>query len=87
MKPISIRELHEKTGEYVRKAARDGEILVTDRGRTIARIVAQEDSPEVPYFARRKLSPAFCKLMKGGKLRGGTDSTQIVSDDRDRSIE
>jgi prevent-host-death family protein len=87
MKSISIRELHEKTGEYVRRAAKEGEILVTDRGRTVAKIVAQEEVQEVPYFARRKTTPAFRKLIKSGKLRGGTDSTQIVSDDRDRSIE
>jgi prevent-host-death family protein len=87
MKTISIRELHEKTGEYIRKAAREGEIHVTDRGRTIAKIVPQEDAPELPYFARRVLTSGFRKLLKGGKLKGGTDSTRIVSDDRDRSVE
>jgi prevent-host-death family protein len=81
MKSISIYELHAKTGEYVRKAAKEGGILVTDRGKTIATIVAQDES--VPYFARRKMTPAFRRLMKSGKLRGGTDSTQIVSEDRD----
>jgi hypothetical protein len=38
--------------------------------------------PKTPYFARRKLTPAFRKLLRDGKLRGGTDSTQIISDDR-----
>ena len=87
MKTISIRQLHEKTGEYVRQASEDGEIYVTDRGKTVAKIVPQQEASEVPYFARRQLTPAFRKLLKGGKLRGGTDSTRIVSDDRDRPIE
>ena len=87
MKTISIRELHERTGEYVRKAAEAGEIYVTDRGKTVAKIVPQQDKPETPYFARRKLTPAFRKLMKSGKLRGGADSTGIVSEDRDRPVE
>lgn len=87
MKTISIRELHEKTGEYVRKAADVGEIYITDRGKTVAKLVPQQEASQSPYFARRKLTPAFRKLMKTGKLRGGTDSTRIVSDDRDRSIE
>ena len=87
MKTISIRELHERTGEYVRKAAEAGEIFVTDRGKTVAKIVPQHDKPETPYFARRLLTPAFQKLMTSGKLRGGTDSTKIVSEDRDRPIE
>ncbi|MGH8100796.1 MAG: type II toxin-antitoxin system Phd/YefM family antitoxin [Chthoniobacterales bacterium] len=81
MKTISIRELHYNTGEWVRKAARFGEILVTERGKTIARILPQAPTPEVPYFSRRKLSPAFRKIMH--QLRGGTDSTQIISEDRD----
>ena len=82
MKSISIRELHEKTGEWVRKAARHGQILVTNRGKPVARIVPQEPEPEVPYFARRRLTPAFRKLMENGRLRGGTDSTRAISQDR-----
>lgn len=83
MKTITIRELHDKTGAWLRKAADMGEIHVTDHGKTIAKIVPQEQEQEVPYFARRKMSPAFAKLMKSGKLRGGTDSTQTISEDRD----
>jgi len=85
MKTISIRELHHNTGKWVRKAAEVGEIHVSERGKTIARILPQEPTPEVPYFARRKLSPAFRKIMH--RLEGGTDSTQIISEDRDRPIE
>jgi len=87
MKTITIRELHERTGEYIRKAAETGEIYVTDRGKTIARIVPEHDRPETPYFARRKLTPAFRNLMKDGKLRGGRDSTLIILEDRDRPVE
>jgi prevent-host-death family protein len=87
MKTISIRELHEKTGEYIRKAAHVGEIHVTDHGRTVAKIVPQQEASTTPYFAQRILTPAFRRLIKGGKLRGGTDSTRIVSDDRDRRVE
>jgi prevent-host-death family protein len=86
MKTISIRELHEKTGEYVRGVADHGEICVTDRGKPVAKIVPQHELPSVPYFARRKLTSAFSKLIKSGKLRGGVDSTEIVSEDRDRPI-
>jgi prevent-host-death family protein len=83
MKTISIRELHEKTGHWVRRAAATGEIVVTDRGQTIARIVPQPPQNEIPYFARRKMSPEFKRLWDSGKLRGGTDSTQIISEDRE----
>ena len=36
MKTISIRELHLKTGRWVRHAASHGPIVVTDRGRHVA---------------------------------------------------
>ena len=86
MKTISIRELHAKTGGWVRQTAHYGEIEVTDHGKTVAKLVPQLRESEVPYFARRKLSPAFRKLMESGKLQGGTDSTTIISEDRDRCI-
>jgi antitoxin (DNA-binding transcriptional repressor) of toxin-antitoxin stability system len=85
MKTITIRELHHNTGEWVRKAAKFGEIHVSERGKTIAKIVPQPSQPEIPYFARRKLNPQFRRIMR--RLRGGTDSTQIISEDRDRPIE
>ena len=83
MKTISIRELHEKTGEWVRRAGEHGEIFVSDRGRTIAKILPEAGGEEVPYFSRRLTSPAFRKLMSRGKLRGGTDSTRAISEERD----
>jgi hypothetical protein len=46
----------------------------------------QPPVPEAPYFARRQLNPEFKKLMDSGALRGGRDSTEIISEDRDREI-
>lgn len=81
MKTITIRELHHNTGQWVREAARFGEIHVTERGKTIARILPQAPTPEIPYFARRTINPAFRRIMH--RLSGGTDSTRIISEDRD----
>jgi len=38
--------------------------------------------PAAPYFARRKLLSGYKALLKKGAFKGGTDSTQIVSEDR-----
>ena len=81
MKTISIRELHARTGAYVRKVADAGEICVTDRGKTVAKIVPEQNRPQEPCFARRTLSPRFKAVMH--KLRGGTDSTIPISEDRE----
>jgi prevent-host-death family protein len=85
MKTISIRELHEKTGDWVRRAAEHGEIIITDRGKPLAKILPESGRKEAPYFSNRRTSAAFRKLLAQGKLRGGADSTQIISEDRDRS--
>ena len=45
MKTITIRELHHRTGEWIRKAAEVGEIDVSERGKTIAKIVPQAALP------------------------------------------
>jgi prevent-host-death family protein len=81
MKTISIRELHERTGEWVRAAAIHEQILVTDSGKPIAVISPHQAPVNENRFENRKLLPAYRKLM--GKMTGGTDSARIISEDRD----
>lgn len=83
MKTISIRELHEKTGEWIRLATDHGEILVTDRRKTVAKILPETEGTASPYFSRRVVSPAFRRLMDRGALKGGTDSTAGISEERE----
>jgi prevent-host-death family protein len=83
MKTVSIRELHAKTGKLVRDASRHGHILVTDNGRTIAKIIPETNGAGVPYFAQRNASKAFSTLDASGKTGRGTDVTQLISEDRE----
>jgi prevent-host-death family protein len=80
MTTISIRELHQRTGAWVRKAAELGSITVTERGRPIARLEAVEERSRRNPFLSRKLRPGYKKLM--GTLTRGTDTVAIVSEDR-----
>jgi prevent-host-death family protein len=70
---IPIRELHARTGHFVRKAAADMRVIITDNGKPVAEIspIGQDrvKEDEVPYFARRKLRPGFKKLMESGVLK------------------
>jgi prevent-host-death family protein len=84
MKTISIRELHERTGEWVRAAATHEQIVVTDSGKPVAVISPHRPPAKENKFKNRKLLPGFAKLMN--KSFGGTDSTQIISEDRDRGL-
>lgn len=36
-------------------------------------------------FKRRRILPAYQELLDSGALQGGTDSTQIIREDRDSS--
>jgi antitoxin (DNA-binding transcriptional repressor) of toxin-antitoxin stability system len=83
MKTITIRELHEATGRWVRRASA-GEVYVTERGRLVAKIVPASPLPPKPFFARPKFTRRFLASRK--YLRGGTDSTQVISEERDREI-
>ena len=83
MKTITIRELHQATGKWVRSATA-GEVRVTERGRLVAKIVPARPTPAEPFFARRTLTRAFQAHRRF--LRGGTDSTRIISEERDRAV-
>lgn len=81
MKTISIRELHQKTGRWVKRASQQ-EVYVTERGRLVAKIVAASPLPAKPFFASPRFTRAFVAQRK--HLRGGKDSTQTISEERDR---
>lgn len=83
MKTVTLRELHARTGEWVREASRCGQIVVTDNGRPIARIVPETEGNETPYFAERKPSKAFRALDESGRTGLGPDVTRIISEDRE----
>ncbi len=83
MKTITLRELHEQTGRWVRQAS-DEEVRVTDRGRLIAKIVPASPLPTKPFFANPRFTRGYLAQRKF--LRGGTDLTATISEDRDREI-
>jgi antitoxin (DNA-binding transcriptional repressor) of toxin-antitoxin stability system len=83
MKTITLDELHEETDQWVRQAAQFGEILVTDHGKSVAKLVPLSESPRDASFKTWQPSPEFAAIMQ--RPVGGTDSTQIISEDRDRT--
>lgn len=83
MKQVTLRQLHENTGTLVREAVRLGGIVITDRGTPIARIEPANRQPTDKPFKRQRILPAYQELLDAGALQGGTDSTQIIREDRD----
>lgn len=82
MTAISIHELLENTDLWVRKATEQEPIVVTEDGQAVAKIVPMSTRKVENPFLTRKLLPGFAELQS--KLSGGTDSTQIISEMRDR---
>ena len=74
-----IRDLHMRTSEWVRRAARGDRVVVTERGRPTTALVASREGDAVRSFRDRVLLPEFDALPA---VAG--DSTVDVSDDRDR---
>jgi antitoxin (DNA-binding transcriptional repressor) of toxin-antitoxin stability system len=83
---ISIRDLHARTGHFVRKAA-EMPVIVTDNGKPVAEISGQVGAAsgkkaKAPSWSRRPLSASYAKLEH--KPLGGTDSALMVAEERER---
>lgn len=80
MLEITVRQLHMKTGHWVRKAVVDGPILVMDRSGPVAKLVAYNQEFEGKSFADRRLVKGFAALPK--VLH---DSKRCILEDRERA--
>lgn len=84
---IPIRELHARTGHFVRKAAGNNmRVVVTDNGKPVAQIQAiatdEKAYNEHGKWKNRVLLPEFAAIMNIPVH--GTDSTEIITEDRNR---
>lgn len=75
MKTITIRELHMRTGRWVRHAAVHGPVVVTDRGRRVAAL-----QPFDATTAQRPLPDRETVIRKRSRIVA--DSALYVAEDR-----
>ena len=80
MEQIKIRDLHIKTGEWVRRAARGEGIVITERGRPVASLIPFCEDDSDRSFRDRQMLPEFDALPE---VSG--DATIYISEDRDGS--
>jgi len=79
MEQIGIRDLHMKTGEWVRRAARGEGVVITERGRPVASLIPFHEGHAGRSFRERQVLPEFDAL----PIVSG-DAAAYVSDDCDR---
>ena len=80
MKEVSIRDLHLKTEDWVRKVSLEQRIVISERGVPIATLIPFEPGHKVTAFAKRHLVQGFAKLPTIDH-----DSTEYISTDRDKA--
>ncbi len=81
MKTISVKELHDKTGHWLRRVKAEGEVVVTERGTPVARMVPPAKPAAGNPFARRRLLRGVARLIE--RPIGGPDSADVISGMRD----
>ena len=74
---IPIRELHARTGHYVRLASKNTEVIITEHGKPAARITPLPEliPASEPLGARRNLISSYREALASGRLSSATDST------------
>ncbi len=82
MKEISIRELHRRTGQWVRSARRYGSIVVRDRNTPVAKLTPVTEEPPLNCFENWKPLKRFAEALE--RPVGGRDVAEIISEDRER---
>jgi prevent-host-death family protein len=81
---IPIRELHARTGHYVRKAARQ-RIVITERGKRVAELHpfgGEKRANNGEGWTGRLKDPEFAAV--ADQPVGGTDSAAMIAEERDR---
>jgi prevent-host-death family protein len=76
MRTISIKELHDRTGHWLKQLAFEGELIVTERGTPVARIVPAVKRYVGNPFAARRLLRGVAALIERPIV--GPDSSEII---------
>lgn len=82
MKEISIRELHRRTGAWVRSARKYGAILVRDRNLPVAKLIPVSAEPVENRFQNWRPLKKFAALLD--RPVQGTPVEDIIGEDRNR---
>jgi prevent-host-death family protein len=81
---VGVRELHDRLSEYLERVEGGGEIVVTRRGRRIARLSGLEAERPLEDLARRGLvrMPQGRRSSRTAQVKGTGSVSDLVSEQR-----
>lgn len=87
---VGVRELKNHLSEHLRRVRRGREIIITDRGHVVARLVPAVPPPQAPAWLRKMIADGKVTWgggtpqgLRGVKLRGkGPSASDIVIQQR-----
>lgn len=80
---VGVRELHDRLSEYLERVEGGGEIVVTRRGRPVARLSGLSERP-LDALARRGLvqMPQGARSPRSAQVKGAGSVSDLVSEQR-----
>jgi prevent-host-death family protein len=80
---VGVRELHDRLSEYLERVEGGGEVVVTRRGRPVARLSGLGERP-LDALARRGLvrMPQGKRLPRSAQVKGAGSVSDLVSEQR-----
>jgi prevent-host-death family protein len=80
---VGVRELHDRLSEYLERVEGGGEIVVTRRGRPVARLSGLGERP-LDALARRGLvrMPEGGRSPRSAQVKGARSVSDLVSEQR-----
>jgi prevent-host-death family protein len=81
---VGVRELHDRLSEYLERVERGEEILVTRRGRPIARLSAVADTDPLQDLATRGLitMPTIPRAARRAAVKATGSVAELVAEQR-----
>jgi prevent-host-death family protein len=80
---VGVRELHDRLSEYLERVEDGGEIVVTRRGRPVARLSGLGERP-LDALARRGLvqMPPEARSPRSARVKGAGSVSDLVAEQR-----
>jgi prevent-host-death family protein len=81
---VGVRELHDRLSEHLERVERGDEVLVTRRGRPIARLSAVENEDPLEDLVRRGLVtlPARARSSRRARVKARGPVSDLVAEQR-----